>query len=68
MPPQFFSFDGKVDGKDLGLFAQCYRGEASKEAKSLCDIGGGMPPQFYKCDGKVDALDFYLLIMKYLEV
>jgi hypothetical protein len=68
MPPQFFSFDGKVDGMDLGLFLQCYRGEASKEAKSLCDIGGGMPPQFYKCDGKVDGLDLCLLIMKYREV
>jgi hypothetical protein len=67
-PPQFFSFDGKVDGKDLFLFAQCYRGGASKEAKSLCDLGGGVPPQLYKCDGKVDALDLCLLIMKYREV
>ena len=26
LPPQFFAFDGKVDGKDLSLFLQCFRG------------------------------------------
>lgn len=66
-PPQFFSFDGKIDGKDLVLFIQCYRGEASKEAKSLCDIGGGNPPQLYKCDGKLNPSDISLLIMLYRE-
>jgi hypothetical protein len=61
-PPQFFSFDGKVDNEDMALFVQCYRGEAPKQAEPLCDIGGGIPPQLYNCDGKVDGLDWLLLL------
>jgi len=26
VPPQFFQFDGKVDGKDLSLFLLCFKG------------------------------------------
>jgi hypothetical protein len=26
VPPQFFNCDGNVDGKDLSLFLQCYKG------------------------------------------
>jgi hypothetical protein len=32
VPPQFFSFDDKVDGKDLALFLQCYKGTTQPEA------------------------------------
>jgi parallel beta-helix repeat protein len=27
VPPQFFNCDGKVDGKDLSLFLQCFKGQ-----------------------------------------
>jgi hypothetical protein len=61
-PPQFFSFDGEVDIKDLSLFLQCYKGTASHEAMCLCDIGGGMPSQLYKSDGDVDGSDLWLFL------
>jgi len=61
-PPQFFSFDGEVNGKDLGLFLQCYKGAAPQEAMYLCDIGGGVPLQLYKSDGIVDGKDLYLFL------
>jgi hypothetical protein len=65
VPPQFFKFDGVVDGKDLALFLQCYRGLAPPEAMSLADLGGGVPPQFFKCDGKVDGKDLALFLLCY---
>jgi hypothetical protein len=61
-PLQFFSFDGEVNGKDLGLFLQCYKGAAPQEAMYLCDIGGGVPLQLYKSDGIVDGKDLYLFL------
>jgi hypothetical protein len=63
MPPQFFNRDGKVDGKDLALFLQCYRGTAPPEAMYLGDLGGGIPPQFFNCDGKVDGKDLALFLL-----
>lgn len=61
-PPQFFKFDGKVDGKDLSLFLQCFKGTAPPEAKFLGDLGGGTPPQFFLYDGKVDGKDLSLFL------
>jgi len=61
-PPQFFSFDGEVDSKDLSLFLQCYRGTAPHNAMYLCDIGGGIPLQLYKSDGEVNGEDLCLLL------
>jgi len=62
VPPAFFSCDGSVDGKDLALFLQCYKGTAPAEAMYLGDLGGGVPPQFYDCDGKVDGKDLSLFL------
>ena len=61
-PPEFFSFDGIVDSRDLWLFLQCYKGTAPHEAMCLCDIGGGSPPLLYKSDGDVDAKDMCLFL------
>jgi len=63
LPPQFFNFDDKVDGKDLSLFLMCFKGTAPPEAMYLADLGGGVPPQFYECDGKVDGKDLSLFLM-----
>lgn len=63
-PPQFFSFDGEVDTKDLSLFLQCYKGTAPHEAMCLCDIGDGVPPQLYKSDGEVDGSDLWLFLQR----
>jgi len=52
VPLKFFKCDGMVDGKDLALFLQCYRGLAPQEAMYQGDLGGGVPPHFYQCDGK----------------
>ena len=65
VPPAFFSCDDSVDGKDLALFLQCYKGTAPAEAMYLGDLGGGVPPQFYDCDGKVDGKDLALFLMCY---
>jgi len=62
VPPAFFNCDGSVDGKDLALFLQCYKGTAPAEAMYLGDLGGGVPPQFYDCDGKVDGKDLALFL------
>jgi N-acetylneuraminic acid mutarotase len=65
VPPAFFDYDGSVDGKDLALFLQCYRGTAPAEAMYLGDLGGGVPPQFYDCDGNVDGKDLSLFLQCY---
>jgi len=65
LTPQFFNFDGKVDGKDLALFLQCFKGTAPPEAMYLADLGGGVPPQFFKYDGAVDGKDLALFLMCY---
>jgi parallel beta-helix repeat protein len=65
VPPAFFSCDGSVDGKDLSLFLQCFKGTAPAEAMYLGDLGGGVIPQFYDCDGKVDGKDLALFLMCY---
>jgi len=65
IPPQFFLFDGKVDGKDLSLFLQCYKGLAPSEVMYLADLGGSMPPKFYNCDGIVDGKDLSLFLLCY---
>jgi len=65
VPPAFFNCDGSVDGKDLALFLQCYKGTAPAEAMYLGDLGGGVPPQFYNCDGKVDGKDLSLFLQCY---
>jgi hypothetical protein len=62
VPPQFFNFDGKVDGKDLSLFLQCFKGTAPPEAMYLGDLGGGVPPQFFNYDGKCDGKDLSLFL------
>jgi len=62
LPPQFFNFDNMIDGKDLALFLQCYKGLAPAEAMHLADLGGGLPPQFFECDGKVDGKDLALFL------
>lgn len=65
-PPQpFLNCDGVVNGKDLALFIQCYKGSAPSEAMYLADLGGGVPPQFLKCDGKVDCKDLALFMQCY---
>lgn len=61
-PPQFFLFDGKIDGKDLSLFLQCFKGLAPPEAMYLADLGGGTPPQFFLFDDKVDGKDLSLFL------
>ena len=63
VPPQFFAFDGKVDGKDLTLFLMCFKGNAPPEAMYLADLGGGVPPQFFQYDGVVDGKDLTLFLM-----
>jgi hypothetical protein len=65
VPPQFFSCDSEIDGIDLALFIQCYKGLAPPEAMYLADLGGGLPPQFFDCDGKIDGLDLALFIECY---
>jgi len=62
LPPQFFKCDGKVDGKDLALFLQCFKGTAQPEAMYIGDLGGGLPPSFFQCDGKVDGKDLALFL------
>jgi parallel beta-helix repeat protein len=62
-PPQFFKFDGKVDGKDLALILVCYKKTAPPEATYLGDLGGGVPPLFFNCDGKVDGKDLSLFLV-----
>jgi hypothetical protein len=63
VPPTFFKCDGKVDGKDLSLFLQCFKGTATPDAMYLGDLGGGVPPTFFKCDGKVDGKDLSLFLL-----
>jgi hypothetical protein len=65
VPPQFFKFDGVVDGKDFALFLECYHGTAPPDAMYLGDLGSGVPPTFFKCDGKVDGKDFALFLECY---
>jgi len=65
VPPQFLLFDGAVDGKDLALFLQCFKGTAPPEAMYLGDLGGGVPPQFFQFDGKVDGKDLALFLQCY---
>ena len=64
-PPQFFNYDGKVNGTDLALFVKCYKGEAPPEAMYLADLGSGLPPKFYQFDGKVDGMDLALFVKCY---
>jgi hypothetical protein len=68
LPPQFFSFDGIVDGKDLALFIECFKGLAPLEAMYLGDLGGGVPLQFFNFDGVVDGKDLALFLMCYKEL
>jgi hypothetical protein len=63
MPPQFFLFDGKVDGKDLALFLQCFKGIAPPEAMYLGDLGSGVPPKFFEFDGKCNGQDLALFLL-----
>jgi parallel beta-helix repeat protein len=63
VPPTFFNCDSSVDGKDLALFLQCYKGTAPAEAMYLADLGSGVPPKFYNCDGKVDGKDLALFLL-----
>jgi len=67
LPPQFFKFDGKVDGIDLALFIQCYKKLAPPEAMYLGDLGGPVNyvPTFFAYDGKVNAYDLALFIQCY---
>lgn len=65
LPPQFFVFDEKINGKDLALFIYAYKGLAPPEAMYLADLGGGFPPQFFKSDGVVDNIDIALFIQCY---
>jgi peptide/nickel transport system substrate-binding protein len=60
VPPRFFNFDGKVDGKDLSLFLQCLNRIAPPEAMCLGDLGSGPPPTFFAFDGQVDGWDLVL--------
>ena len=60
VPPQFFNCDGEVDGKDLSLFLQCFKGTAPPEVMYLGDLGCGPPPTFYTPDGVVDSWDYAL--------
>jgi hypothetical protein len=68
LPPQFFKSDFKVNGKDLSLFLQCYKGTAPPETEYLADLGGGNPPQFFNCDGKIDGKDLALFLICYKEL
>ena len=65
--PTFFAFDGKVDGNDLALFVQCYKGLAPLGAKYLGDLGGPVSyvPTFFAYDGKVDGNDLALFVSCY---
>jgi hypothetical protein len=65
VPPAFFQFDGKCDGKDLSLFLMCFKGTAPPEAKWLGDLGGGIPPTFFNYDYKVDGKDLSLFLLCY---
>jgi hypothetical protein len=65
VPPHFFQCDDKVDGKDLALFLQCYRGTAPSETMYLADLGGGVPPRFFEFDGKCDGKDLALFLLCY---
>jgi hypothetical protein len=65
LPPSYFNFDNEVDGIDLALFIQCYKGNAPFDAMYLADLGGGIPPQFFNYDGVVDGLDLALWIECY---
>jgi len=65
IPPQFYKCDDVVDGKDLALFLQCYKGIAPLETIYLGDLGSGVPPQFYECDEKVDGKDLALFLQCY---
>jgi len=51
-----------VDGKDLALFIQAYKGLAPPEAMQLADLGGGLPPQFFNFDQTVDGKDSSLFL------
>jgi peptide/nickel transport system substrate-binding protein len=62
VPPAYFKFDSKVDGKDLALFLQVFKGLAPAEAKYLGDLGGGVPPAFFNFDGKCDGKDLALFL------
>jgi hypothetical protein len=62
LPPRFFKFDGKVDGKDLSLFLQAFKKTAPPEVWYLADLGGGLPPRFFESDGKVDGKDLALFL------
>jgi hypothetical protein len=65
VPPEFFKFDNKIDGKDLALFLQCFKSTAPSEAMYLADLGGGVPPRFYEYDEKVDGKDLALFLLCY---
>lgn len=65
VPPTFFNFDAKADGKDLSLFLQCYHGIAPPEAMYLGDLGSGVPPTWFKFDGKCDGKDLSLFLRSY---
>jgi hypothetical protein len=65
IPPKFYYFDDVVDGKDLALFLQCYKGIAPPEDMHLADLGGGEPPRFFDYDGIVDGKDLALFLQCY---
>lgn len=63
VPPIFFAFDGKVDGKDLSLFLLCFKKQAPLEAMYLADLGSGFPPEFFAFDGIVNGKDLSLFLL-----
>ena len=65
--PTFFAFDWKVDGYDVALFIQCYRGLAPSEAMCLGDLGSSINyvPTFFAFDEEVDGYDLALFIQCY---
>jgi hypothetical protein len=63
VPPTFFAFDGKVDGKDMSLFLLCFKNQAPPEAMYLADLGGGFPPDFFDFDGVVNGKDLSLFLV-----
>jgi hypothetical protein len=69
VPPVFFKFDGKVDGKDLSLFLQVFKAQIRPAANyTQCDIGSGVPPKFFKFDTNVDGKDLSMFLQCFKEI
>jgi peptide/nickel transport system substrate-binding protein len=62
VPPAFFSFDDLVNGKDLALFLQCFKGTAMPAAMYMGDLGSGVPPTFFSFDGLCNGKDLSLFL------